>query len=350
MLLNEQILEKIVNEQLDSFLENYLNTKFNDDEWSRKFWALQSQAVTKRIEKHLAGSSINQEITQAVVNNLDKITKHVIKELGLTGISDQTSKTQINMFDSATVIENQLITSGIEVLNSAEVRKNLVVTGDLIVKGDINTDSRGWQQLSEAVAKQASEKFDQHVKSTVIDSVTDTIKRQGIDIINVNVDGVPLIENSSLGLSITKSSLTELGTLSKLKVLGHTSLSQTLTVDNGRIGVNTETPCMAVDIWDDDVEIVAGKIAKNTGFIGTGRATELQMGVNRQKNISIDTNGLVTIDNLRIGKNRLSFSTDIPNYQGNKGDVVFNVNVTSGAAFAWVCLGQYKWLTLKAQT
>ena len=52
---------------------------------------------------------------------------------------------------------------------------------------------------------------------------------------------------------------------------------------------------------------------------------------------------------LRIGQNRIKYETDLPGYQGGKGDITFNTNVSKeNLVFAWVCLGGHKWLPLRA--
>jgi hypothetical protein len=97
------------------------------------------------------------------------------------------------------------------------------------------------------------------------------------------------------------------------------------------------------------VSILAGKHKDKSAYIGTGRAQSLTLGVNRTPAIEIDVEGLTAIKKLRIGVHRISHGTEVPNYAGTKGDVVFNANPTiSSNVFAWVCLGSYKWKVLKA--
>jgi hypothetical protein len=122
-----------------------------------------------------------------------------------------------------------------------------------------------------------------------------------------------------------------------------------LFVVNGRIGINTAEPSMSLSIWDEEVSIVAGKLKSQTAFIGTSGIQELAIGTNKRSDITIQADGIVSIDKLQIGKNRIKYESELPGYQGVKGDITFNTEVSKEhTVFAWVCLGGHKWLPLKA--
>ena len=106
---------------------------------------------------------------------------------------------------------------------------------------------------------------------------------------------------------------------------------------------------MALAVWDEEVEVVVGKTRSQTAFIGTNRKQALEIGINRKAEITVQDDGLVVINRLRLGKNMLSYDTSLPGYLGGKGDMVFNINVSlSDPVFAWVCIGGHKWMPLKA--
>jgi hypothetical protein len=137
--------------------------------------------------------------------------------------------------------------------------------------------------------------------------------------------------------------------LNNLNVKGEAEVNDTLFVVNKRIGINTSDPSMALSVWDEEVSIVVGKLKEQNAFIGTSGIQTLSIGVNKRSEITIHEDGLVSIDRLRIGRNRLKYETDLPGYQGVKGDITFNTNVSKeNLVFAWVCLGGHKWLPLKA--
>jgi hypothetical protein len=126
-------------------------------------------------------------------------------------------------------------------------------------------------------------------------------------------------------------------------------INSTLKVINGRVGINTEEPEMALGIWDEEVSIIAGKIKENTGYIGTSRSQNLCLGTNRVPMLEIDLTGLVTLKKLRINQHRLAFESELPNYSGTKGDFVINSNPSvSNDVVGWQCLGGHKWKVIKS--
>jgi hypothetical protein len=105
---------------------------------------------------------------------------------------------------------------------------------------------------------------------------------------------------------------------------------------------------MALSIWDEEVSIVVGKLKEQHAFIGAAGSQTLSIGINKRPEITINNEGLVSINRLRIGRNRLKYESDLPGYRGVKGDVTFNTEVSKdNLVFAWVCLGGHKWLPLK---
>jgi hypothetical protein len=137
------------------------------------------------------------------------------------------------------------------------------------------------------------------------------------------------------------------GKLDSLAVDGVLQVKDTLTVTNGRVGIDTQSPEHKLSIWDEEVSIVAGKLSKNTAFVGTGKKQKLVLGTNRENYLEIDESGTVTIKNLKVGRNSISWGTEVPNYSGTKGDVVFNTNFAADAPFAWFCLGAFRWQAIR---
>jgi hypothetical protein len=132
-------------------------------------------------------------------------------------------------------------------------------------------------------------------------------------------------------------------------VLGDTHLNDTVSVTPKRMGINTTQPEMALTIWDEETSLVAGKHKDKTAFIGTARRQSLAIGVNKQASIEIAEDELTTIKKLQVGVNRFSHGTEVPNYSGVKGDIVFNANANvNSPIFAWICLGGFRWKVLKA--
>jgi hypothetical protein len=163
------------------------------------------------------------------------------------------------------------------------------------------------------------------------------------------VDGHPLISGDQLNNSIRHSRLQSVGELNSLSVKGEAHLYNTLSVLNHRIGVNTTAPQSALSVWDEEVAINIGKFKNNTAYIGTNQHQGMHFGVNRQTAIEIDSDANTTIKNLRLGIHKVSFAAELPNYAGNKGELVFNSNPkVDDTVFAWVCLGGHKWKVLRS--
>ena len=140
-----------------------------------------------------------------------------------------------------------------------------------------------------------------------------------------------------------------MGILKSLSVSGEAKFNNnTLTVLNKRLGVNTDTPEKALGVWDEEVSIVIGKHKQNQAYFGTNREQSVAIGVNREPQIEINTDGLTTVKKLQVGLHKISHAVQVPGWSGNKGDIVFNTNLGADRVFAWVCLGAYRWQTLKS--
>jgi uncharacterized protein (UPF0218 family) len=86
-----------------------------------------------------------------------------------------------------------------------------------------------------------------------------------------HINGVPVIDETKLGSSVRDSRLKTVGTLEKLNVSGEVILSDTVFVNGafGRVGINTDQPNAAVDIIDNNTEVVLGATEDGVGFVGT---------------------------------------------------------------------------------
>jgi hypothetical protein len=165
----------------------------------------------------------------------------------------------------------------------------------------------------------------------------------------VKVNGQTIIDGARLTRVVTESSLQSVGTLKSLTVSGEAKFNNdTLSVLNKRLGVNTDSPEKALGVWDEEVSIVIGKHKLNQAYIGTNREQSVAIGVNREPQIEITTDGLTRIKKLQVGLHKISHSAQVPGWSGTRGDIVFNSNFGADRVFAWVCLGSYKWQTLKS--
>lgn len=313
-----------------------------DPVWLEKIERLINQSMVQRVVAGLSAIDINQLIYQRVDENMIELDSKVAERLQTPGIQDHARQPELTVLDENVVVENCLTANRIDVVGSAKIK-------ELTVTGSINTDNRAWQTLSEDISQKTLDRLTSEWKESLIADVEDKIREHGINFLQVQIDGVRVIDGDTLSRKITNSNLQKLGALRDLTVTGEAHIYNTVSVLNKRLGVNTQEPEMALSVWDEEVSILAGKFKDKSAYIGTGRAQNLVLGVNRTPAVEIDIDGTTAIKKLRVGVHRISHGTEVPNYAGTKGDVVFNANPSvNDNVFAWQCLGGFKWKIIRS--
>jgi len=303
--------------------------------------------VVNMFAKRLSVKFDNIDIDAMVTNKVNVLFAQHIETTN--GISNTAKKTELSVMDDIVVVENELLVNVINSPGGITTDSNLHVKGDVTIEGDINTDAKGWKSLSNKIEKNVLNKFENQAIDKLGNAVLEYAKTDGIDFSSITINGKKLINESGLEKTVVNSNLQTLGQLNSLNVRGEAEVNNTLFVVNKRVGINTAEPSMALAVWDEEVSIVAGKIKAQTAFIGTAGIQELGIGINKRAEIIIAEDGIVTIDKLRVGRNRIKYEDALPGYQGVKGDITFNTNVSKeNLVFAWACLGGHKWLPLKA--
>jgi len=305
------ILEKSINQHLEA--------KFSDDHFLTKLGSLVNQAVANRIEKLDIGDIVDQKVN----------------DYFMSSIVNQSSKPQLTITDKYVVNENEFIS------NDVTVERDLVVKGSLSLRGRINVDNPSWDELKQHIRSSVVAEIGNQSRTDLIEDVKKSVFMEGVAIENALVNGEPLINVDTLAGKITESKLKSVGTLRELDVKGTTTLNNnTLNVLNTRIGINTEKPTMALELWDQEVAITLGKQSKDTGFIGLRKRGNLHIGVNQTGDIQIDEEGVVRINKLKIGRNTISWANIVPGYAGLLGDIVFSTNKVANG---WRCTGGHNW-------
>ena len=337
-LIDPSAIKRTINAQLAQQVKSHTAELLVDDDWRTQ---INSQIINVLTNKLL--SEMSQLGVESIVKNtIDELFQEYVTTIQFNGIDDKAGQTEITVLDGAVVVENEMIANDATVLTVTK-------TKDLIVLGDINVDAPAWQTLAANIQDDVYNKFIHSAKEVLLNDVIDTAKEKSIDFSSITINGNSLVNDNALSDTITESALTKIGRLQELTVVGESEMNDTLFVKNKRIGVNTDTPSMALSVWDEEIEIACGKIKPNVAFIGTNRVQKLQVGINRSNNIEIDETGLVTIQKLRIGKNSISHSSELPGYQGSRGDIVFSTDVSvANQVFGWVCVGGFNWMELKA--
>lgn len=339
--VDQHALKQTIDSSIQQLVQGTIDALVLDPEWLSKIETMVNREIARRVLAQLS----TVDFSEIVSAQIDGSVARWHDQNRTVGINDTASAAELSVLDGVVVVENDLVSRQLSVEEDAEVKQTLTVK-NLAVKGSINTDNPSWNELSDKIKTQCLSEIDQNWRTTMVNEILAVSKTQGIDFASVNIEGRPLLSNGQLHAHVTSSNLQKVGTLSALTVSGECDLTNTVSVRNKRLGINTQEPEMALSLWDEEVSIVAGKLNQQQGFIGTARSQALSIGVNKRSSIEIDEDGAVTLKNLRVGKHRIAFEPQVPGYSGTKGDVVFNSDPRADKPFAWICLGDFKWQAL----
>lgn len=256
----------------------------------------------------------------------DHIEGGIIKNFASTGIDDKASSCQLTIFDTHVVMEKPLLTTGVQVKGSVKVEDNITVLGSTNIV-EFDEESSGFEQI---INKS---------KATVFND----LQTNGVVAPSLKWNDKELINQNELAPSILTSNLRKVGTLEELLTRGETLLDNTLYVSNKRVGVNTLEPSYALSVWDGEVEVAINKVNQNRAFIGTHRPISVTLGASGKDNISLEPDGSVTINDLRLGALPISTASSQPSWSGIAGEIVFNDSPKVGVPIGWVCLEGHRW-------
>jgi hypothetical protein len=296
---------------------------------------LNSSAKTYNFpNRSIHGSAINPD---GLFIKGDQIAAGVIRNFESTGIQDKATETQVTIMDNATVYENQLVAKDLHIAGDA------IFDGDIQIKGQLTGNSKLFTEILEISRDAIRGEMQSGMLSGFRDDVYKKINDEGLNADILKYQNQRLIRDGVLAPSIVASNLQKVGALKELQVIGETLLDETLYVSQHRIGINTMDPESTFDLWDQEVEISAGKLSKDIGFIGTPKNQTLVIGANKNYNLAINTDGSVTVKQIRIGDSSQSSSNIMPVNDSPKGHIVWNTNPNLGAPIGWVSLGGARW-------
>lgn len=340
--VDHELVVSTINTAVEQTIDIAILELSQDAEWLEKLERIINHSVVKSMESKINQLNVPSLINSQVDKNMKDIQASFLDNFSSAGIKDQATSCQLTILDSTSVFENCVTARDLKVVGDAEIK-------NLAVKGSINVDNPSWDRLSDSIAQKTLDKINQDWQAQLVSQVQDQIQKQGIDFDKVTIDGRPLVENNRLSDFITDTKIQAVGVLRDLTVSGNASINNTVNVLNKRMGINTETPEMALSVWDEEVAIVLGKSKQNQAYVGTSRNQGVVIGVNRVGQIEIDTDGLTTIKKIRVGQHRISHSNELPNYSGTKGDIVFNANPNeNNNVFAWQCIGGHRWKVIRS--
>lgn len=261
----------------------------------------------------------------------DNIASGTIKNFNSIGIQDSATDVNLTILDGQVIVEEELISKDLEVINTARI-KNLEVESITI--------EENFTIASNSFAKQMENMIDTRIKNHA-------------RLNEFNLDGKPLksnqhylLDDKSLGPGIVESNLRKVGRLSTLSVTGVTELGETLVVDNGKVGINTDEPSGILSLWDEESELTIRKYKQRTMYIGGARDTNLAIGVNGDAVLTVKPGGIQT-NKIKIGDITVSCVRKEPTENGAPGDLAINQSNLDGSPWAWRCMGNNRWLPLK---
>jgi hypothetical protein len=261
----------------------------------------------------------------------------VHKRFKSAGIEDYATDCKLTVMDDNVVIENNLVA-----LN-ANIKENLQVDGNLIVRGTVPANSKFFNDIVEGVIERLGSTFEAIYKQSIIDGVLHTVKTKGLDVTEFKVNGEVLIKDYQIANKVTESNLQKVGQLKELQVKNEALVADTLYVTRGRVGVNTDEPGSALSVWDEECELVVKKHSKHKGYIGSSRDTTVVLGANNKDNVVLNQDGTTQIEKLKIGDSTFTSQPTKPNFASRKGHVVFNSHPDLGRPVGWICLGDDRW-------
>lgn len=265
----------------------------------------------------------------------DNISGGKIERFSSDGIQDVASNTVIRVSDISVDVDASLNTKTVIVSGDATVH------GNLNVVGNINSNLGDSSELTRNVI--SSLKNDIDFYSTYKEMIMNDISNVELSINSLKVGNRNVLENGKLGTSIIESNLQKLGLLNEIQVRGTSEFANTMVIISKRVGINTLEPNFTLDVWDQEVEIIAGKKENNVGIVGTGRDNALVLSANGRENVRLNTDGSTVVSNLIVDQTKMKSSSSMPSNDEPIGTVVWNTTPTINDSVGWVSLGGARW-------
>jgi hypothetical protein len=363
-----QIIADTLQKQINNVVVNLTGRVYNDLISKRDLSSEVSQLIqgilhdqlldvgTKKVTEILQQPEMNRTITTSVQNEVHRvagsynfppnsipfssikmdghefnaawINNGIHNNFCSTGISDTASKTQLTVTDEGIITTNNFSADNLLIENNSFLN-HITIDGSVTIKGKVEES----EALNNYINNLANTVSLQNIKSN--NSIN-------IDINNRNiVDGDKVIlSNDTLGPSVTNSNLRKVGNLNELVVSGQALIGETLVVNAGHVGINTEETAGVLSIWDQDSELSVLKYAQKNMFIGSTRQNDITLGSNNQNQIGLKLDGTIELNGkIRFGGLLISIVDGIPERVGEPGEIAV---MRDGSAI-YRCQGQTTW-------
>ena len=303
-----------------------------------------------------------------------------------TGIKDDASKQTLVVKDGIIIVDK---------IQTKEITGDLLVSGNLNVHGTLVVDKLHtteiisertfdkmyleFQAVDTAVNPNGSGmiwKGRDYTKLLVLKNNPDRFfSSESLEIAadkSFKIDGIDVLTKNSLGTSIRKSSLREVGTLHSLSVTGDTELSEfvTFSADQQRIGINVEQTVGTITIGDIMQDVVMNiDVDNGRAKIGTYNNRPFDLTAGDITLITLDPKGIVSVGSeykadvvtrvwgklsvnvknpeadldvrggIKFG-GKLFYVDNSPPEKGNykRGDIVWNESPAVNSPLGWVCI------------
>lgn len=312
----------------------------------------------------------------------------VIRNFASSGIKDTATDTRLTVTDNGITVENLSVSKLVgDVTADGSLTVNGVVKAQRLEVNEIQADLRlerstplefkatkdsslagkGLLFSGQGYTKQFifSQNPDRFFSTETIDLAKDRA---------LMIDSVKVIDSTSLGNSVQKSNLKELGRLRSLTVDGDVNVSDSLHFSSStkRLGLGTDAPNSALSIFDNNVELTLGGSNEARGIVGTFTHSDLEIVTDNLARITVTANGSVnfgaatkaatqvtvygkmsvgvnvpdpTVDlhvagAVKFGGNLHGSGTQPPAF-GNytPGDIIWNSAPMPGSWAGWICIG-----------
>lgn len=312
----------------------------------------------------------------------------VIRNFASSGIKDTATDTKLTVTNDAVTVENLNVSN---ISSDVTLEKSLTVNG-LIKAGRLEVDEiQADLRLERSSPLEFKATKDSglagkgllfsgqgYTKQFIFSTTPDRFfSTEAIDLAKDRayfIDGVKILDGTSLGASVQKSNLKEVGRLKGLTVDGDLRVSDAFYYSSStqRLGLGTDMPNSAVSIFDNNVELTLGGSASARGVIGTFTHSDLEIVTDNLARITVGSNGNVMFGAPTSGATqvtvygKLSVGVNVPDptvdvhvagaikFNGNThgsgvqppafgnytpGDIVWNSAPTPGGWIGWVCIG-----------
>lgn len=298
-----------------------------------------------------------------------------------SGIKDTATETKITIANDKVSIQN---------LHVKTIAGSVAVAGDMDVAGVIRVDTLEVKNLKADldIDQNKSIKYTgdvngkgflwagkDHTRQFVYQD-NRIFSSESIDIAkdkNFSINNIKILDQVSLGESVVKSNLKQLGTLNGLVVNGSMSINNYMIYDSNsdRLGLGTDEPNAAFSVAEDGIEVIIGTTDASRGKIGTFASHDLDLVTDDLSRISIGAGGNILLGNRQSSPvqvsvhGKLSIRVNVPDpevdlhvngpirFHGklqkydvaqpsvgdfNVGDIVWNGAPDVGKYVGWICV------------